>query len=62
MQLPEQNHQVHNQEDAIDPRLRCSLKLCSDIVQPVTILPLTKLAFDWNPLPAVQDALFPFTL
>jgi hypothetical protein len=47
---PHQDEQIHNQEDTINPCGRRIGALGSNIVEPITILSLAKLSFNWNAL------------
>ena len=47
---PEQYHQVHDQENTVDPGIGRIRPLSTDRVEPVTLLALPKLAFNRYPL------------
>jgi hypothetical protein len=58
-QTPEQNHQVHHQEDGPDPGLRGPCHLGTDVVEPIAIFALAEFSLYRN---ALQGILFTLLL
>jgi hypothetical protein len=52
--MPEQYQQVHDEEDAIYPRFRGASCFSLNLVEPISMLTLTKFAFNWNTLMIVS--------
>ena len=54
---PQEDQQVHDQKDAVDPRKRGIGSLGADVIQQVAVIPLTELAFDGNALQVLVASL-----